>query len=271
MRPVVPPVGEGFRFLDGYVYDALLEAIVQRRLLPGDRLVLDDLAEQLKVSRTPVRDALSRLASEGLVARLGRRGFTITALSPEELAELYDLRLMCELYAVEKGMKDATSALLTEMTDAVEECVRFHESGNRLAAMLSDREFHRLLVTLGRNERLTELVGRLNIHIQTLRAGASPIAGTMCELTGRPSISRSWRRIRAQDLDVARHAIRCTLLVPLSARSRHCRRAWRRADGRELTASRLCQVAFDIIPCAKYSIRCADGSAGCHSVTSSCT
>jgi DNA-binding GntR family transcriptional regulator len=210
MRPVVPPVGEGFRFLDGYVYDALLEAIVQRRLLPGDRLVLDDLAEQLKVSRTPVRDALSRLASEGLVAREGRRGFTITALTPEELAELYDLRLMCELYAIEKGIRNASSELLREMANAVEQCVRFHESGNRLAAMLSDREFHRLLVTLGHNQRLTELVARLNIHIQTLRAGAgeSPSSGSNARAHWETEHLAILEAIRSRDLNTARQAIR---------------------------------------------------------------
>jgi DNA-binding GntR family transcriptional regulator len=208
MRSVVPPVGEDFRFLDGYVYDALLEAIVQRRLLPGDRLVLDDLAEQLKVSRTPVRDALSRLASEGLVAREGRRGFTITTLSPQELAELYDLRLMCELHAIEKGIADASSDLLTEMTQAVERCVRFHETGNRLAAMLNDREFHQLLVTLGHNQRLTELVARLNIHIQTMRAGDSPSSGANDRAHWETEHLAIVGAIRSGDLEAAQQAIR---------------------------------------------------------------
>src|SRR5207244_5634714 len=73
VHPVVAPVGDRFRYLDHYVYDALLEAIVQGRLALGTRLVLDDLADQLKVSRTPIRDALRRLASEGLVHRSGRQ------------------------------------------------------------------------------------------------------------------------------------------------------------------------------------------------------
>jgi DNA-binding GntR family transcriptional regulator len=208
MRLVVPPVGDGFRFLDGYVYDALLEAIVQRRLQPGDRLVLDDLADQLKVSRTPVRDALSRLASEGLVARVGRRGFTITALSPQELVELYDLRLMCELHAVEKGIENVSPELLTEMTTAIERCVRFHENGNRLAAMLNDREFHRLLVTLGQNQRLTELVARLNIHIHTLRAGDSVNSGSGDRTHWETEHLAIVEAIRSCDVEAARQAIR---------------------------------------------------------------
>ncbi len=59
----VPPVGQEFRNLGEQVYRALVEAIVQWRIKPGQRLVLEELASQLKVSRTPVRDALSRLAT----------------------------------------------------------------------------------------------------------------------------------------------------------------------------------------------------------------
>jgi DNA-binding GntR family transcriptional regulator len=167
--PLVAPVGEGFRYLDHYVYDALLDAIVHGRLAPGARLVLDDLAEQLKVSRTPIRDALARLTSEGLVQRVGRKGFTLTTLSPREMNHLYDVRLMCELYAVENGIANATPALLAEMTELAEAGFRALRSANPLTASLKDREFHRLLVSLGRNPKLTDLVEQLSIHIQTLR------------------------------------------------------------------------------------------------------
>src|SRR4051812_37861160 len=74
MRSVVAPVGVRFRHLDHHVYGELLNAIIDGRLAPGTRLVLDDLADQLKVSRTPIRDALGRLSSEGLVRRVGRQG-----------------------------------------------------------------------------------------------------------------------------------------------------------------------------------------------------
>jgi DNA-binding GntR family transcriptional regulator len=168
-QPAVAPVGDGFRYLDHYVYDALLEAIVHGRLIPGTRLVLDDLAEQLKVSRTPIRDALARLTSEGLVRRDGRKGLTLTALSPKELSDLYDVRLMCELYAVENGIGNAVPDVLAEMAEMAEQGFRHLRNANPLAASLKDREFHRLLVSLGHNSKLTTLVEQLNIHIQTLR------------------------------------------------------------------------------------------------------
>jgi DNA-binding GntR family transcriptional regulator len=169
LGPVVSPVGDRFRYLDHYVYDALLEAIVNGRLVPGTRLVLDDLAEQLKVSRTPIRDALARLTSEGLVRRLGRKGFTLTTLSPVELSDLYDVRLMCELYAVETGIGNATKDLLGQMTELADQGFRSLRGANPLAASLKDREFHRLLVSLSHNPKLATVFEQLNIHIQTLR------------------------------------------------------------------------------------------------------
>jgi DNA-binding GntR family transcriptional regulator len=169
VHSVVAPVGDRFRYLDHYVYDAVLEAIIQGRLAPGTRLVLDDLADQLRVSRTPIRDALGRLASEGLVHRSGRQGFTIVTLSHDELAELYEVRLMCELFAVEYGMANATASLVDNMAMTAERGFRELRKGNSLAASLEDRQFHQLVVSLGRNSKLNLLFQQLNIHIHTLR------------------------------------------------------------------------------------------------------
>ena len=121
-EPVIPPVGAEYKSLSEQVYGALLQAIVDRRIRPGERLVLDDLAAQSKVSRTPIRDALSRLAAEGLVQPYGRRGFCVTALSVDDMDNLYDLRLMCELYAVEKGIDTLSPQVLSRVETLAEEC-----------------------------------------------------------------------------------------------------------------------------------------------------
>ena len=176
----VPPVGQGFQSLSEQVYRALVEAIVQWRFRPGQRLVLEELAEQLKVSRTPVRDALSRLVTLGLVEPTGRRGFCVTVLSAADLTHLYELRLMCELFAVQKGIGNLSAERLIQMEAAAEECARL--SGSRepmdwLAASLQDRALHGLLIDLAHNPRLVEMYERLNTHIHGLRAGrhfASP-------------------------------------------------------------------------------------------------
>lgn len=170
----VPPVGQGYQNLSEQVYRALVEGIVEWRLQPGQRLVLEDLAAQLKVSRTPVRDALARLAAIGLIERSGRRGFCVTILTAGDLVHLYELRQMCELFAVQKGLDNLTAAMLAQMEAEAEQCTALSGSADPvdwLAGLLHDRAFHGMLIGLALNPRLVAMYEQLNTHIYGLRAG----------------------------------------------------------------------------------------------------
>ena len=74
------------------VYARILEAIIDRRLLPGQRIRQNELADQLGVSRQPVSHALHLLHRQGLVAESGRRGFEVTRLDPARIRQLYEVR-----------------------------------------------------------------------------------------------------------------------------------------------------------------------------------
>jgi DNA-binding GntR family transcriptional regulator len=207
----IPPVGDEFRSLREQVYAALLQAIVERRFKPGERLVLDDLAAHLRVSRTPVRDALSRLAAEGLVQPNGRRGFCVTDLSGEELAQLYDMRLMCEQYALEKGLAAIDEALIAQLETHAAECVRLCESvdpGARVMVMLHDRELHRLVVRQADNPMLFDLFERLSIHARTFRAGSFFMPSLDLRTAYQVEHSALIAAMSARDLAGAREAIR---------------------------------------------------------------
>ena len=75
------------------VYDNLLNALMDGRLAPGDRLVMDRLAEDLGVSRSPVRDALLRLHREGVVEPAGRRGYVVREASGSDIHSFYAARV----------------------------------------------------------------------------------------------------------------------------------------------------------------------------------
>ena len=85
--------------LAGEVYDRLVEALVQGTVNPGDRLIQDRLAEELDVSRTPVRDALLRLKEEGVIEPSGRRGYVVRSLSETDVRDLYGARDAVEGHA----------------------------------------------------------------------------------------------------------------------------------------------------------------------------
>jgi DNA-binding GntR family transcriptional regulator len=102
------------------VTEALRNAIHQGHLKPGQKLSQADLAEQLGVSRIPLRDALRRLESEDLVTMNGRRGTWVSALSPEAIREMYEIRFLleerCTKLAV-KNMSDDDLAEIVELFD----------------------------------------------------------------------------------------------------------------------------------------------------------
>lgn len=106
------------------VTEALRNAIHQGYLKPGQKLSQADLAEQLGVSRIPLRDALRRLESEALVTMSGRRGTWVSSLSVDTIREMYEIRIMleqrCTEYAVQNMSEDDLEEIL-ELFDDMEE------------------------------------------------------------------------------------------------------------------------------------------------------
>lgn len=96
------------RVLTDDVADSLREAILSGRLKGGDRLIEDDLAENLNVSRGPIRQAIFRLEQEGLVVHETHRGATVTQVSMEDAAEIYSLRKALERLAIGSACEKAT-------------------------------------------------------------------------------------------------------------------------------------------------------------------
>lgn len=85
------------------VYDALRHAIVTGRLPEGERLVEARLAQALSISRTPVREALHKLEHEGLVTPLATRGFIVRRVTPRDVGELFQIRLLLEPTSMREG------------------------------------------------------------------------------------------------------------------------------------------------------------------------
>jgi DNA-binding GntR family transcriptional regulator len=103
------------------VYERIREAIVEQRYRPGERLVEQRIAEELAVSRTPVREALRRLEAEGLVTITTNRGAAVRDVDLDEVVDLYGLRARLEAYAAElaaERMQDDEVDRLAAAVDA---------------------------------------------------------------------------------------------------------------------------------------------------------
>lgn len=149
-----------------HAYEEVRAAIVEQRYPPGTRLVEQRLAEELGLSRTPVREALRRLDAEGLVVSERNRGAMVRPLSPTEVVDLYGLRIRLESYAVEvatvrageaelAGLRAAADAFgeacRTIHTGSLEGVRRLHEANSR---------FHNGVIAAARHRRLATMLAR---------------------------------------------------------------------------------------------------------------
>ena len=112
------------------VYRALRQEIGRLDLTPGERLRLEELADRFQVSLTPVRHALRRLESEGLVVSVPRRGSRVGSLSVDELEEIQALRMGLETFLAREGAERITAEALAEMETERDEMERAFNAGD---------------------------------------------------------------------------------------------------------------------------------------------
>jgi DNA-binding GntR family transcriptional regulator len=128
--PAPPPAPLAISSVEDAVYRALRREIGRLDLPPGARLRLEELAGRFQVSLTPVRHALRRLESEGLVVSLPRRGSSVAPLSVEELEEIQALRLGLETFLARHGAERCTKEAFAEMRAARRDMERSFRAGD---------------------------------------------------------------------------------------------------------------------------------------------
>src|SRR5437879_5999382 len=107
-----------------HAYAQVRAAIVENRYPPGHRLIEQRIAEELGLSRTPVREALRMLQAEGLVVSERNRGAMVRPLSETEVVDLYGLRIRLESYAVEVASERATASELGGLVHGADDLAR---------------------------------------------------------------------------------------------------------------------------------------------------
>ncbi len=141
-------------------YAALVSALRVGTFAPGDRLREEEVAERLGLSRTPVREALRRLESDGIVQHRPRIGAVIRSLSHTEVVELYEMRMVLERTAAEMAAKHGTTAEFDALDDLNDRIEAEREAPAIGAAI--NQDFHRGLYLAGRNRFLLEAARALN-------------------------------------------------------------------------------------------------------------
>jgi GntR family transcriptional regulator, trigonelline degradation regulator len=157
------------------VTENLRQAILDRRLVPGQRLIERELVELTGVSRTSVREALRELAAEGLVTAIPNKGTVVTSVSAEEARQLYEVRSALEALAGRLFVERAGPAhrkALARSLDKIDRLVA------REAPILAAKDaFYDVLFEGGGNAALRAVVGGLHARVSVLRSLSLSVPG----------------------------------------------------------------------------------------------
>lgn len=145
------------------VYERLRDEIVSGCLAADTPLVQEQVAERLGVSRTPVRDALNRLAHESLVTWLPGSGYLVNALQPDDIAEVYQVRQSLETLALRLACGNHNQAQLTRLTAVIEDMAAADPS-DAAAQFELNRTFHMSLIEPCGNALLLRMIDTLWDH-----------------------------------------------------------------------------------------------------------
>lgn len=161
------------QILTDAVYVDVKLLIMQGSIAPGTRINIEDVARQLEVSPTPVRESLARLESEGLVVKLPLKGYRSTELlTQEEVRELYELRLIIEPRGAGQAAAAITPELAAELRAEIERG-RTAAKGTDYASYLElsshDARLHDLILRIAGNQTIRQFHARTYWHLHTFR------------------------------------------------------------------------------------------------------
>ncbi len=188
------------------VFLRLRQAILQGDLQPGERLMEIQLANQLGVSRTPVREAIRKLELEGLVTMIPRRGAEVANITKRDMQDVLEVRSTLEELAVELCCHRITSEGLSELKNASKVFEAAVKSGDVLTMADADIKFHDIIYKATGNRRLIQIINNLREQIYRYR-----LEHIKNESTRRSLIDEHneiLEKIVNRDVEAARNSIR---------------------------------------------------------------
>jgi DNA-binding GntR family transcriptional regulator len=172
------PVSE--TLLGARAYRALWNEIVRGRIEFGAQLRPDTIAEQLDISTTPVREALHRMESDGLIVKLPYRGWFVREFSEQEVRELYEMRAVLESFSVGRACERITEEELGWLREHQTVGEAALKAGDMEAYRIYNRDLHVAIMEAARNAYLSSAMEQLTMQSQMLMART-------IRLVGRPS------------------------------------------------------------------------------------
>jgi DNA-binding GntR family transcriptional regulator len=188
------------------VHKYLREQILNGEIGPNERLIETKIAEQIRTSRTPVREALHSLEQEGLIESIPRIGYKVKAMSHHEAVEIWEIRSAIETLAARWACDKSRGKLIKELRKNIALAEKQVAANNVKGFVDLDAQFHEIIARLSGGKRLLELAQSLRRHALRYRLQSINIPGTVIRaIAGHKKILAS---VEADDRDALVQAIK---------------------------------------------------------------
>ena len=147
--------------LTAEAYQRIKGFILRSEIYPRQKIIIEDLSKQMGISRTPIREAMSRLVKEGYVNHVWNRGFSVKEITIEEVEELYGAREALEPYLAEEAARRVTQGQVQELERLLKEYGEFVERRPRRERRLLDLDFHAKVAEIAGNSYLRRVLGEV--------------------------------------------------------------------------------------------------------------
>lgn len=199
------------RSLTAWVTETLRRAIVDGCFQPGERLDQDAIADELDVSRTPLRAAIAALESEGLLESRPYHGVFVAKVSLKDVREVFAVRGLLEAEVARQVASVIPDAVLDELEVMLQEGQKAYNQGDQGAPFEADRRFHEALRAFSQNSLLADVLQGLNNRVCLVRGFAQMRQGIHID-----EFSQEHRGIlqalRKRDADLAAHLMQAHLV-----------------------------------------------------------
>ncbi|MHB8126045.1 MAG: GntR family transcriptional regulator [Desulfitobacteriaceae bacterium] len=178
-RRLVPVKLDSYKPLREIVFESMRDAIIGGVLKPGERLMEIQLAEEMGVSRTPVREAIRKLELEAFVVMIPRKGAYVAGVSHKDVADVFEIRAALEGLAAGLAAERITEDEIEQM-----ERVLLFADGEETdldKIVARDTDFHDLVYKASRNNRLLQILANLREQIQRFRATSLAVPGRVLD------------------------------------------------------------------------------------------
>jgi DNA-binding GntR family transcriptional regulator len=151
------------------VYRAIKDRILSQEIEVGSRLYDDELAAQLRVSRTPVREAIMRLSREGLVDIIPRSGTRVRTFSEQDIEQIFDLRMALEALAARKATPRIPQGQIASLKRLHARAEAALKAGDTTVSLEFDRKMHDMILEWSGNSRLQDMMATINDFVALFR------------------------------------------------------------------------------------------------------